>query len=135
MNKFKCKKDTPTGTYKAGEVYTDELCGMLPEYFAAYELKTEDGVDMYSCDNAFYIDERFGICPHVNVSKMVAMNHKYFSTREAAQAFLDEQNKPKYQEGKVYKDEDLTKAQEQIQSLKYSQRSYKGGATKRKKKA
>lgn len=30
---------------------------------------------------------------------------------------------------------ELTKAQEQIQSLKYSQRSYKGGATKRKKKA
>jgi len=29
---------------------------------------------------------------------------------------------------------ELTKAQEQIQALKYSQRSYKGGATKRKKK-
>lgn len=105
MNKkdaFKCIK--PNGYYMVGWIIADNpLCKLLPDYFAPYLFTTEDGVDIYKGDwtasilmdrpsYAYYQQERMPADPTV----------KFFSTKEAAQAYIDKHNEPKFKVGKWY---------------------------------
>lgn len=98
---YKCIKDTPTGSYKAGEIYNDAMCAEFQEYFAKFKYTTHDGVDLYEGDKCCFLRS------NGKISEMQSFwssgNELLFSTREKAQAHIDEKNKPKFEVGKVYK--------------------------------
>lgn len=99
---FKCLKDTPTGSYKAGKITDNPLCAYLPEYFASYKFTTNNGDPMYFGDLFYYV--LYGEIRKTTVANLIYNdpNDRAFSTPEAAQAYLDEQNKLKFEKGKVY---------------------------------
>lgn len=101
---YKCLKDTPTGTYKAGVIDNSPLCELLPEYFGKYLGVTNNGSDVYAGDKLWQIrKDGFSIHPCC-VEQMNKAYYNYFDSYESAQAHIDEQNKPKFEVGKVYKD-------------------------------
>lgn len=100
---YKCLKDTPTGSYKAGLFYNDAMCAEFPEYFAKFLLTTKDGIDYYDEGKSIYVPiESNGGILHLCATSSLNPNDIYYSTREAYQAYLDEQNKPKFEKGKIY---------------------------------
>ena len=104
-NSFKCIKNTPALTYIKGEVYSDDLCALLPEYFAPYLFTTHDNVSIYENDKYWIWQPRLKDLSEVECFSGPQLKESIgFSTRQAAEAYLKELNKPKYQSGKVYKD-------------------------------
>lgn len=73
------------------------------DIFAPYKFTTEDGVDAYVGDTTYFISANV-FSEHTVTERGHYLYAKHYSTREAAQAYLDEQNKPKFEVGKVYKD-------------------------------
>jgi len=103
-NSFKCIKNTPALTYIKGEVYSDDLCALLPEYFAPYLFTTHDNVSIYENDKYWIWQPRLKDLSEVECFSGPQLKESIgFSTRQAAEAYLKELNKPKYQSGKVYK--------------------------------
>lgn len=72
-----------------------------PEFFAPYLFTTEDRVDVYAYDDFYYIGDAKNICQTKCLFKGDGDFSKFktFSTREAAQKWIDEQNKPKFEVG------------------------------------
>ena len=86
--KHKCIKST--GSFSLNDTTTDQLAGMLPEYFAKYRFTTHDGVDSYVGDKHYLISRTSEIYEHATNSWANNYeDHKRFSTHEAAQSYLD----------------------------------------------
>ncbi len=111
----KCISTPPNTTYKSGEVYLKERLTELlgDKYFAEYMFTTRDVVDIYSEENYFTVKNKTLLDSFIQEIDLniALLKHEdsgiadrlAFSTREAAQAYLEEQKKPNFEVGKVYK--------------------------------
>lgn len=98
---FKCIKDTPTGSYKAGSITDNPLCAEFPEHFEKYKFTTHDGHDLYGTDKCYAVDEAGKFIDNESFTGD-SDDLKYFRFLEAARAHI-KKNKPKFEVGKVYK--------------------------------
>lgn len=83
------------------------------DYWSPYLFTTEDGVDIYKCDSAYIVkfedmQWQYLFCKTVYASTS-SPTRKYFSTKEAAQKWIEEQNRPKFEKGEwLYYDSGLS---------------------------
>lgn len=86
-----------------------------PEYFAPFKCMTEQNEEIFYGDNLWYIDTQSGdykIIKHYWVLVFPSgLHYKYFSTKEAAQQYIDSKRKPiwKTEDGFDVFDEDNVK--------------------------
>ncbi len=105
-NTFKCLlKDELQTVYEVGEITDNELAKCSPKYFAKFLLTTNDGVDIYFGDKYYWIVSGINEVFSAETDNSWILCEKgvvRFSSDEAAQDYLDEQSKPKFEAGKVY---------------------------------
>lgn len=83
--------------------YSKEFIDSNPSWFAPYKFTTEDGVDIFEGDNYLSVNKRGVVWEDANRDIWISgdKDKKYFSTKEAAQKYIDSQ-KPRFEEYKWY---------------------------------
>lgn len=100
-NGFSYKGRSNTGHPFLASSFSEKQVESSPEFFAPYLFTTEDGVDVYVYDNFYYIGSVKNICQRECLFEGDGdfSKSKTFSTREVAQKWIEEQNRPKFEVG------------------------------------